>query len=315
MKYLIIICILFRSGPSNAQRIGPDVKRIVFLGNSITYNGAYINDVEAYLLAFSPAIQYDIINLGLPSETVSGLSEEGHANGKFPRPDLHERLARVMTATKPDMILACYGMNDGIYLPLDSNRFRLFRDGIEWLHAQVVKSGARLVHITPPVYDERKNPGIKYSAVLKRYSGWLMSLRKDRKWEVIDVHSPMVAYLEAHRKVDDAFHLDGFALAVDGVHPAETGHWIIAREILSYLGFKAANKFSSIEEALKAHGHGLEILNLVRRKHQLSRDAWLTETKHTRPGIVDGLPIVQALDSVTQINARLKLLITVPSHN
>ena len=37
---------------------------------------------------------------------------------KIPRPDLHERLERVLTQTKPDLVFARYGMNDGIYLPL-----------------------------------------------------------------------------------------------------------------------------------------------------------------------------------------------------
>ena len=50
------------------------------------------------------------------------MSEEGHAGGKFPRPDLHERLDRALPKTKPDLVFACYGMNDGIYLPLDEAR-------------------------------------------------------------------------------------------------------------------------------------------------------------------------------------------------
>ena len=40
--------------------------------------------------------KFKVINCGLPSETVSGLSEPDHAGGKFPRPDLHERLGRVL---------------------------------------------------------------------------------------------------------------------------------------------------------------------------------------------------------------------------
>ena len=38
--------------------------------------------------------RYDILDLGLSSETVSGLSEPGHAGGAFPRPCLKERLER-----------------------------------------------------------------------------------------------------------------------------------------------------------------------------------------------------------------------------
>src|ERR1041385_874446 len=99
------------------------VKRVVFLGDSITYSGTYVAMVEAYFLTRRPDRVIEFINLGLPSETVSGLSEDGHAGGQFPRPDLHERLARVLKQTKPDLIFACYGMNDGIYLPLNEERF------------------------------------------------------------------------------------------------------------------------------------------------------------------------------------------------
>jgi hypothetical protein len=75
----------------------------------------------------------EVIDMGLPSETVSGLSEDGHAGGKFPRPDLFERLDRVLRVVRPDVVLACYGMNCGIYQPLDDARFAKFKAGIERL--------------------------------------------------------------------------------------------------------------------------------------------------------------------------------------
>src|SRR6185295_7780494 len=62
--------------------------RIVFLGDSITYSGQCIELIEAYCVTRFPEQRTEFINLGLPSETVSGLSEDGHAGGKFPRPDL-----------------------------------------------------------------------------------------------------------------------------------------------------------------------------------------------------------------------------------
>ena len=67
----------------------PDARRILFLGDSITYGGTYIAYLEAALVASHPERKMEFLNLGLSSETVSGLSEEGHAGGKFPRPDLH----------------------------------------------------------------------------------------------------------------------------------------------------------------------------------------------------------------------------------
>ena len=76
----------------------PAQKRLLFLGDSITYGGTYVQIVEAALIAEHPDTVWEVLNLGLASETVSGLSEEGHANGQFPRPDLHERLDRVLAA-------------------------------------------------------------------------------------------------------------------------------------------------------------------------------------------------------------------------
>ena len=101
----------------------PSASRIVFLGDSITHSGQYIEFVETVLLANTDK-HYEILDLGLSSETVSGLSEEGHAGGKFPRPDLHERLDRVLATTKPELVIACYGMNCGIYCRWMTRDFR-----------------------------------------------------------------------------------------------------------------------------------------------------------------------------------------------
>ncbi|MDB5242260.1 MAG: family lipolytic protein, partial [Spirosoma sp.] len=216
-----------------------NVRRVVFLGNSITYSGQYVTAIDAYLRTHYPTQPIECMNLGLSSETVSGLSEAGHADGKFPRPDLHERLSRVLAMTKPDLVFACYGMNDGIYLPLDEGRFQQFKKGITWLHQEVMKSGASIIHLTPPVYDELKGGKIGYGSVLDNYSDWLLAQKTAQNWSVIDIHNPMKQFLEAHRKVDSQFGLTAFALADDGVHPGEVGHWIMAKTILLELGEKA----------------------------------------------------------------------------
>src|SRR5436190_1960350 len=69
----------------HAEEFLPGVKRILFLGDSITHAGQYVDYFEAYLAVRFPDRQFEVINVGLSSETVSGLTEEGHAGGKFPR--------------------------------------------------------------------------------------------------------------------------------------------------------------------------------------------------------------------------------------
>lgn len=163
--------------------------RIVFLGDSITYSGQYIETIEAYFVTRFPERRIEFLNLGLPSETVSGLSEEGHAAGKFPRPELRERLGRVLEKAKPDLVFACYGMNDGIYLPFNEQRFQEFKDGIFRLREQATAAGAKIIHVTPPTFDEVKGGHPGYAATLDHYSDWLLGQRK-AGWEVVDLHGP-----------------------------------------------------------------------------------------------------------------------------
>jgi lysophospholipase L1-like esterase len=304
----LVTLIIFFHQSLPAQILGPGVKRILFLGNSITWAGNYVNDVEAYLRVQYPGRELEFINTGLSSETVSGLSEPGHAGGSFPRPDLHERLARVLEQTKPDLVFACYGMNDGIYMPFDKDRFQKFKDGINRLHIEVEKKGAKIIHLTPPVYDELKGKSIGYAAVLDRYADWLLSKRQ-AKWDVVDIHYPMKKYLLAHRKVDAQFGLDGFALAQDGVHPGEVGHWIMAREILLYLGFKEVARSPGIVESLKQIEDAPQYVKLIAQRQNMMRDAWLTATKHKRPGLPVGLPLEEAQSKSAGLLVKIHSLI------
>ncbi|MBO0949781.1 SGNH/GDSL hydrolase family protein [Fibrella forsythiae] len=289
---------------SKAQSPFPDsVRRVVFLGNSITYAGTYVTYVDAYLSTRYPQQGVEFINVGLPSETVSGLSEEGHAGGKFPRPDLHERLERVLTLTKPDLVLASYGMNDGIYLPFDEGRFQQFKDGINWLHSEVVKTGAQIIHLTPPVFDELRGHKSGYAAVLDRYSDWLINQKTAQNWSVIDVHYPMKRYLEAHRKVDSTF-----ALADDGVHPGEVGHWLMARSVLLGLGQKAVANAPTIQSAMTAIPNSAHLLKLISERQFLMKDAWLTATGHKRPGMKIGIPLEEAREKAALLESQIKEL-------
>jgi len=271
--------------PTFTNLFAPNTRRIVFLGDSITYAGQYVEDVAAYVHARYPDRKLEFINVGLPSETVSGLSEPGHAGGKFPRPDLHERLARVLIKTKPDLVFACYGMNDGIYLPFDESRFKLYRDGINWLHMQIVGAGAKIVHLTPPVFDEAKGGHAGYGHVLDIYAEWLLGQRTNG-WTVLDVHFPMKTYLADQRATNQTF-----ALSRDGVHPDGFGHWLMAKAILSQLGVSEAGTSENELELLAKFPEGERILQLEQQQQSVWKDAWLTAIGHKRPGMKHGAPL------------------------
>lgn len=278
------------------------VHRVVFLGDSITYSGQYIETVEAWFVTRFPDRQIQFLNLGLPSETVSGLSEDGHAGGKFPRPELRERLARVLAKAKPELVIACYGMNDGIYLPFSEERFQKFQAGIKELRESVASAGAKIIHITPPTFDEVKGGKPGYGATLDRYADWLLAQRA-AGWDVADVQGPMNRYLAEQRERDPNFHL-----ASDGVHCGETGHWIIAKQLLLHLGANDLADAESPRALLAARPWGEPALKLIQQRQRLTKDAWLTEVGHLRPGMNQGLPLAEAGAQAAELDAQLRQL-------
>jgi lysophospholipase L1-like esterase len=294
------------------------VRRVVFLGDSITYSGQYIELVETYLRLRNPEFDIELLDLGLPSETVSGLSEPGHASGKFPRPDLHERLQRVLDKTKPDLVVACYGMNCGMYYPFSEERFARYRQGIEFLRERAATAGARVLHLTPPVFDpvpiqartlpaglaEYRQPYAGYNEVLDRYSAWLVGQRA-HGWDVIDIHSPMNRFLAERRKQDP-----NFRLANDGVHIDAKGHWLIAQQLLIHWGAPESEieAAASAEQLLAAYPDGLEVLKLVSQRQRVLKDAWLSTTGHLRPGIKPGLPVDEAQRQAAELTAKIRAL-------
>ncbi len=221
-------------------------QRIVFLGDSITYAGQYVAFFDAWLLTRQLNPLPTIINVGLPSETVSGLSEEGHAGGQFPRPDLAERLDRVLAVTKPALVFACYGINCGIYQPLSNERFQRYQDGIRHLKRQVEAAGATLILVTPPLYDDQRAKNeFSYNAVLDRYAEWLLA-RRTEGWLVIDLHGPMTAEVAKQRQTNIDFTYQG-----DAVHPNTAGHWFMARQLIRWFGDEEAAGAESPEKMLR----------------------------------------------------------------
>lgn len=252
--FLVFQCVSCTANASELPLL-KHVKRIVFLGDSITYAGGYVDYVQSYLKTHCAEHNYEIVDAGLPSETVSGLTEPGHAGGAFPRPVLSERLERVLTRTKPDLVFACYGMNDGIYYPFAEERFAQYRAGMLKLAEAVRAAGAQLVLLTPPPFDAvpikgstlpaglsaYPQPYQGYDDVLSKYSQWLMEQGK-RGWRVIDIHTPINRYLAKRRSTDAGFHLAG-----DGVHINSEGHWLIAEQILAYLGARSVDQVAAID--------------------------------------------------------------------
>lgn len=216
-------------------------QKILVLGDSITYSGRYVVELEVALRTRYPDQQPTILNLGLPSETLSGLSEEGHAGGSFPRPDLHERLGRVMNQAQPDVVFACYGMNCGIYKPLSSGNLNAYMVGYKKLEAVCAEYGASLILVTPPPFDPlplinrvtadgKDGPFSGYDKVLETFSAALNE-KFSQHYPIAQGNAHLTQYVLRRR-----IHEPEFILAGDGVHINHLGHHLVFEAIARAIG-------------------------------------------------------------------------------
>lgn len=279
--------------PSFADDAGAlDGKKIAFLGDSITQAGQYVGFTAYYLEKLLPKQAFDIYGLGLSSETLSGLSEEGHAGGKFLRPCLFERLGRLLERVKPDVVFACYGINDGLYQPLDDARFAAFRDGVTHLIAQCQAGGVKQIYlVTPPIFDTTTKPGeFNYDSVLSEYAAWERTLNVPGV-RVIDLHSAMRMARDAR---SDAF-------SKDRIHPGEEGHLLMARTILGGIGVTVPEE--SIE-AIKAD----PLFKLIEDKRCLRSAGWMKHIGYTREKTVPPQPLGATEDEAAGLQGKIDAL-------
>ena len=288
-----IVFLLMLAATLRAQTVDALANRqVVVLGDSITQDGRYVNFLNYYLEKLHPQQQFQIYGLGLASETLSGLSEDGHAGGKFPRPSLFERLGRLFERMKPAVVIACYGMNDGIYQPLDPARFAAFKAGVTRLITDCKAAGvAQIVLVTPPIFDAPPEaPGFNYDTVLSAYAAWQVSL-KIPGVQVIDLHTAM---RQARAKRTDVF-------SKDKVHPGDDGHLLMAKTILAGFGVQVADE--PIATILAD-----PLYRLVQAKRGLISDRWMKHIGYNREKLVTPQPLDDTEQKVAKLQAEIDAL-------
>lgn len=286
---------------------------MLWLGDSITQAGDYITFVEYFLEKKYPADRFDVISIGLASETASCLSEKTHP---FPRPCVQERLQRALTLVKPQIVVACYGMNDGIYHPQSAERMQAFKQGIEKLIAAVHAAGAQLILLTPPPFDALPvkgkvvplsaadfgfmSPYEGYDSVLADYGRWEMHLPRSEA-TVLDLHTPMDAYLAKRRETDADF---SFAKK-DGIHPDAAGHLLMAQIVLRGLGVPvAAGDLSSELKTVEAD----PLYALIKEQREARSDGWLKYVGYTRDETVKSDSVKDVETKNAELQAKIDAL-------
>ncbi|HYK36113.1 SGNH/GDSL hydrolase family protein [Alloacidobacterium sp.] len=312
-RSVAVLCFLLAAWTSSRAQPLLANKRVLWLGDSITQMGDYVTFVDYFLEKKYPADRFDVISIGLGSETTSCLSEKTHP---FPRPCVQERLKRALDLVKPQVVVACYGMNDGIYHPQSAERMKAFEQGIEKLIAAVHAAGAEMVLLTPPPFDVLPvkdkvvpksasdfgfmAPYAGYDDVLTGYARWEMQLPKNQA-TVIDLHAPMDAYLAKQRKTDPDF---SFAKK-DGIHPDIAGHLLMAQIVLRGLGIPFAS--GNLQAELKTV-EADPLFALIKEQREVRSAGWLKYVGYTRGETVKVDSVADVEKQNTELQAEIDAL-------
>lgn len=229
--------------------------KVLFLGDSISQSGEYVSFIHTYFKLHHPKAQISFVNIGISSETVSGLSEPDHP---FLRPCVHNRLQRALEHIQPDWVISCYGINDGIYYPLQQEFFEKFQEGYKALVKKVHDKGVKVIVMTPPPFDKVSFTGVlakdgeesysymktyeEYDEVMATYAAWMMESLVQEADIVVDLYTALKQDMEAMRQKDKAYQ------SGDGIHPNRHGHYIMADTILRDAFNIHMNSFEQIME-------------------------------------------------------------------
>jgi len=298
---LLLLTGLGTTAPADDKPFLRPGERVLFLGDSNTNAGHYIVYLEAWLTKHHPTEHYELLNLGLPSETSSGLSEPAHP---FPRPTVHERLDRALDKVKPQVVIACYGMNDGIYYPPSPERLDAYKKGMKIIADKSRAIGARTCFLTPPPFEaDALRPGgklrpagekeyawfapyEKYDDALAEFSAAVLKMDKDVDM-VVDIRTPLLDFLKRKQAADAKYHLAG-----DGIHFNTDGHEVIARTLWSAWHLQPA------DPGPLPTG---ERLNLHSQRQTLLHNAWLVHVGHKRPDMPKGEPLDTAQGKAAEL--------------
>ncbi len=308
----IALAVSLACAPASAQKGAPlSAQKVLWLGDSITQAGDFVTLVEYYLNKQYTSSHFDFVSIGLASETISCGSEKDHP---FPRPCLSERLGRALNAVHPQTVVACYGMNDGIYHPQSPERMAAFQKGIQNLITAVRASNARLILLTPPPFDRvainttrdehaadfsYMAPYEKYDDVLTDYAAWEKT-QAAVDVTVVDLHTPINAYLTKARATDPKF-----SFTKDGIHPDLAGHLLMARTLLKDLKVNVPQAPLN-DEVARIQSDPLYVL--VKAHREKRSQGWLDYVGYTRDKTVKKDTVDSVEKSVYEMQMQVDLM-------
>ena len=224
-----------------------DGDRVVFFGDSITDQRLYTTFVETFVVTRFPNRDVRFTHSGWGGDRVTG----GGGGG------ISERLTRDVIAYKPTMVTVMLGMNDGRYQAFNQQIFEIYSKGYRNIVETLKKElpGVRITAIQPSPYDDvTRAPGFKggYNATLLRYSDFIADLAKSEGIQTADLNRPVVAMLATAKATNPKL---SEKIIPDRVHPRDSGHLVMAEQLLKAWGAPPLVSSVEIDAASKRIAH------------------------------------------------------------
>lgn len=194
------------------------MKRIVFLGDSITDCGRNYNDIQSVGYGYVSMIKqqlcckkYDIINKGIAGNKIA---------------DLYSRLQRDCIALEPDIVSILIGINDvWHFMGVDSydiqKEMERFQNCYENIVLEIKNAGVATVILLEPFVLPQ----------LEQYQKWRYDL--DQRIHIIrNIAKKYCCLFVAIDGEINSYGINGKYkwYSEDGVHPTQKGHSIIAQQ-------------------------------------------------------------------------------------
>ena len=210
--------------PSRAEILVKPGESIAFLGDSITYFGAYLKDTP-YFSTENPGGYVRLVASGLASQGVDVTVIPAGIGGNTSQHMLG-RLEKDVLSKKPTWMTLSAGVNDVMHKAVELEDYKV---AITAILDRAQQAGVKVVILTAT----QIGPDLTGAANVKLagYNAWLRETAKARNLPLADLNAAMAAEQESLAK-------GGIqrALTTDGVHMNLYGNLMMAKGVLAALG-------------------------------------------------------------------------------
>lgn len=211
-----------------------DGDRITLLGGTYIERLQAFNYFETWLVASHPSQRFSFRNLGWSGDDVWGTARAVFGT----QADGFERLKTDLEATRPTLILICYGANESF---AGIEGLPAFTDGLQALIDMLESTGARIAFVTPYRFEKTNLHQIdtsRLNADIDRYAERLGKIVRKRGHVVIDFETP----LRERMLLKNGRPVIRDRLTENGIHFTPYGYWRTALELARRMGVRQVDR-------------------------------------------------------------------------